>query len=169
MNEEARKYIEDLREKFESECKGPGDLKRRQELLNNSRQATTICNKDFTKTETEYAAFEVGGSFDFGFYIGARWADEHPKSQWISPNNSLPMPGEKVLICVNSNSRSTATINPRPYHFEISERLSSAVLGRLKRKGCCPCDKYGFPNHGYDTFEVLYWMSIPDVPKGGER
>lgn len=103
------------------------------------------------------------------FEAGALWADDHPKSPWISPDNSLPTPGEKVLICVNSNSRSTATINPRPYHFEISERLSSAELGRLKRKGWCPCDKYGFPNHGYDTFEVLCWMPIPELPKGGEK
>lgn len=60
MNEETRKYIENLRKKFKSECNGPGDLKRRQELLANTRRATTICNKEFTKTETEYAAFEVG-------------------------------------------------------------------------------------------------------------
>lgn len=169
MNEEAKKYIEDLREKFERECNGPSDLKRRQELLTNARHAILISDEDFTKVEMEHAAFKTMGSFEFGFYVGARWADEHQKSPWISPDNSLPAPGEKVLICVNSNSRSTATINQRTYHFEISERLSSVELGRLKRKGWCPCDKYGFPNHGYDTFEVVYWMPLPELPKGGEK
>lgn len=168
MSEETRKYIEHLREEFKRECNGPSDLKRRQELLTNARHAILISDEDFTKVEMGYVAFEANSSFGYGFYVGARWADEHQKSPWISPDNSLPAPGEKVLICVNSNSRSTATINPRPYHFEISERLLSAELGRLKRKGRCPCDKYGFPNHGYDTFEVLYWMPLPEMPKGGK-
>lgn len=88
MNEETRKYIEDLREKFERECKGPDDLKRRQELMTNARHATII--EEFTSAEKEYAAFEVNSSFEFGFYVGARWADEHPKSPWINTHKSLP-------------------------------------------------------------------------------
>lgn len=97
------------------------------------------------------------------------YLEAHENNPWKSCKEELPKEGQKVLICVNSNSRSTATINPRTYHFEISERLSSVELGRLKRKGWCPYDKYGFPNHGYDTFEVVYWMPIPELPKGGEE
>lgn len=79
MKEEVRKHIADLREKSERTCNGPGDLKRRQKLLTAARRATTISNEEFTKDELEYVAFVVDSSFELGFYVGARWADEHPK------------------------------------------------------------------------------------------
>lgn len=160
MNEETRKYIEDLRKKFESECNGPGDLKRRQELLTNARHATTISNEDFTKVEMEHAAFKTMGSFEFGFYVGARWADEHPKSPWISVKDTLPPTDEKVLICVRKVWPSNAVINPKNYSLELSQRIGH-VPGNAKWY----VDKYGFPNHGYKLFEVIAWMPIPKLNK----
>lgn len=148
MNEEARKYFEDLRERFERECNGPRDLKRRQELLANTRRATTICNKEFTKTETEYAAFEVGGFFDFAFYIGARWSDEHPKSQWISVKDRLPQLGHSVLVALPDGTCSTGSL------LDYSEV------------------NYWNIDHSGDLTEVEdsdYWMPLPELPKGGEK
>ena len=148
MNEETRKYIENLRKKFESECNGPGDLKRRQELLANTRRATTICNKEFTKTETEYAAFEVGSSFDFGFYIGARWADEHPKSPWISVKDALPQAvfgtvSKVVMLSLADGTLSTGSL------FDLNK-------------------KYWEVDIDEDFVEVNdedYWMPIPELNK----
>ncbi len=146
MNEETRKYIENLRKKFESECNGPGDLKRRQELLANTRRATTICNKEFTKTETEYAAFEVGSSFDFGFYIGARWADEHPKSQWISVKDRLPQYEHSVMIALADGTYSTGYL----IHDIIDDE-------RYWDVDCC--ESFAEVN------DNDYWMPIPELNK----
>lgn len=146
MNEETRKYIENLRKKFESECNGPGDLKRRQELLTNTRRATTICNKEFTKTETEYAAFEVGSSFEFGLYVGARWADEHPKSPWISAKDRLPQYDQSVVLALADGVHSTG--------FLFSEEIDGK--------------RYWDVDRGDDFVEVNdndYWMPIPELSK----
>lgn len=164
MNEEARKYIEDLQEKFEGECNCPSGLKCRQELLTTARHSTTISNEEFTKDELEYAAFKTNGSFEFGFYVGARWADEHQKSQWISVKDTLPPTDEKVLICVRKVWPSNAVINPKNYSIELSQRI-----GHVRKDTKRYVDKYGFPNHGYKEFEVIAWMPIPELPKGGGR
>lgn len=124
MNEEARKYIENLREKFERECDCPGDLKRRQELLVNARHATTISDEDFTKVEMEHAAFKTHGSFEFGFYVGARWADEHQKSPWKDVEYDLPEYNTPVLLHIKDDDRIVVGIM-----VEVDERLRWCVFG----------------------------------------
>ena len=148
MNEEARKYIDDLREKFKGECDGPGELKRRQELLTTARHATTIYCEDFTKVEMENAAFAVNGSFEFGFYVGARWADEHPKSPWISVKDRLPQLGHSVLVALPDGTCSTGSLHD---YSEVN---------------------YWNIDHSGDLTEVEdsdYWMPLPELPKGGGR
>ena len=148
MKEEARKYIEDLREKFERECNGPIDLKRRQELLTNARHAVTISEEDFTKVEMEYASFVTMGSFEFGFYVGARWADEHQKSSWISVKDRLPQLGHSVLVALPDGTCSTGSLHD---YSEVN---------------------YWNIDHSGDLTEVEdsdYWMPLPELPKGGER
>ena len=105
MSEESKRYVENLREKFSRECNDPGDLKRRQELLTTTRQAVTISKEEFTKDEMEYAAFVVNSSFEFGFYAGARWADEHPKSPWKYTEYSLPEYNTPVLLHIKDDDR----------------------------------------------------------------
>lgn len=172
MNEEARKYIEDLRENFEGECNGPSDLNRRKELLTNARHAITISNENFTKVEMEHASFVTMGSFELGFYVGARWADEHPQSSWISPSVKLPDPHEKVLVCVHKERRSSTTLS-RPFEYELNFRLTEAEQSRILRRTRFSksdlYDKYGFLKHGADVYNVLYWMHIPEKPKGGKE
>ena len=97
-----------------------------------------------------------------GFYVGARWADEHPKSPWVSIKDRLPPTDEKVLICVRKVWPSHAVINPKDYSVELSQRN-----GHVSKAAERYVDKYGFPNHGYKEFEVLYWMPIPDIPEEG--
>lgn len=156
MNEEAKKYIEDLREKFERECNGPGDLKRRQELLTTARHAIMISDEDFTKVEMEHAAFKTMGSFEFGFYVGARWADEHQKSPWISVKERLP---DYEQDCVLSYENA---------FIEIGGRYT-------KESGVPYLDENGFVmkrNGGRYTGDVVhvdYWMPIPELPKGGRQ
>ena len=145
MNEEAKKYIEDLREKFERECNGPGDLKRRQELLTNARHAITISDEDFTKTEMEHAAFKTMGSFEFGFYVGARWADEHQKSPWKDVEYALPEYNTPVLLHIKGDDRIVVGIM-----VEVDERLRWCVFGCKGLIGLDDADR---------------WAPIPELGK----
>lgn len=150
MREEVRKYIEDFREKFKRECNSPIDLKRRQELLTNARHATTISNEDFTKVEMEHASFVTMGSFEFGFYVGARWADEHQKSPWKDiENDALPEYNTPVLLHIKDDDRIVVGIM-----VEVDERLCWCVFGCKGLIGLDDADR---------------WASIPELPKGGER
>lgn len=42
-----------------------------------------------------------------GVYIGARWADEHPKSPWISVKDRLPQHEHSVMIALADGTYST--------------------------------------------------------------
>lgn len=148
MNEETRKHIEDLREKFERECNGPTDLKRRQELLANAKR-TTICDEDFTKAENEYAVFEVNSPFEFGLYVGARWADEHPKSPWISVKDRLPQSKHSVMLALSDGTCSTGSL-----------------FGEINGENYWDIDR------GDDFVEVNdndYWMPIPELNKSENK
>ena len=95
----------------------------------------------------------------FGFEEGAKWADEHPKSPWISVKERLP------------------------------ERMTSRDSNGAKIINCCSKDVFGYDasynigrlvcyNHeselweSHDSYmigEITYWMPIPELPKGGEK
>lgn len=163
MKEEARKFIEDLREKFERECKGPGDLKRRQELLTNARHAITISDEEFTKVEMEHATFVTTGSFEFGFYVGARWADEHQKSPWINTHKSLPKAIDildysdlseiKWCLCHTKVAYLTYFVG----YYAVSIDDEHKVWCNIRGEEVC------------GPYEVDYYMPIPEMPKGGEK
>jgi len=83
------------------------------------------------------------------FEGGAKWADEHPKSPWISVKDKLPFLQSLVLVTLDDGSVSTA---------------------RLTRFECEDCwDVSTRPDRYSDLDEVLYWMPIPDLPEGGEK
>lgn len=164
MKEEAIKYIEDLREKFERECNGPIDLKRRQELLTNARHATTIYDEDFTKVEMEYAAFATNSSFEFGFYIGARWADGHLKSPWVNTHESLPEAidlfdtsdlHKKIKWCLCHTKVAYQTYFVGYYAVSIDDEHK--VWCNIRGEEVC------------SPYDVDYYMPLPELPKGGER
>lgn len=105
-----------------------------------------------------------------GFIGGARWADEHPQSPWISPSDELPDPNERVLVCVHKEVRGSIIL-PKPFEFELNFRFTKADQFRLLRGTCFTpsnlFDEYGFFKRGADVYKILYWMHIPEAPKGG--
>ena len=78
------------------------------------------------------------------FEAGAKWADEHPKSPWISVKERLPKIGEKVLLNFES------VISPKT---GVLEECKGRIYWRFR--------------YFTLTFEdVDYWMPIPELPKG---
>lgn len=73
----------------------------------------------------------------YGFIDGAHWADEHPKSPWISVKESLPKSFVNVVI-----------------------------LGEIDRYSRDIAIDYVNSSGEWDHYiNVDYWMPIPELPK----
>ena len=85
-----------------------------------------------------------GSSIDFT--VGAKWADSHPKSPWISVEDDLPCNHEELLI----NKGVTKKV------FVLKFGVSPGVDFMLKVN-----EKwiwFAYENH-------KFWMPIPEPPK----
>lgn len=79
------------------------------------------------------------------FEMGAEWADENPKSPWISVKDDLPC-NHKELVHSNYTDR-VLVLSRRGY----SEVAFMSLIGDVWE---------------WDTpITVLYWMPIPELPK----
>lgn len=57
-----------------------------------------VYDEDILSDNDEYNNDEYDGSdIQNAFYAGAKWADENPKSPWISVNEDLPCHHEELL------------------------------------------------------------------------
>lgn len=81
-----------------------------------------------------------------GFIDGANWADNHPKSPWISVKEDLPY-NHKELIS-SEDRRSTLYVIALVHGVVVSSRM----------------EKFEGEWH-WITDEPTYWMPIPDLPK----
>lgn len=104
-------------------------------------------------------------SYGVSFCHGAKWADAHPQSPWVSVKDALPPLHEKVLVYGNFNRADSTAIVDSP-SVELNQRFFNVEQKRMRRLARRVFDKYGFPNHGNAKYEVLYWMPIPAIPKG---
>lgn len=88
----------------------------------------------------------------------------HKESPWVSVKDRLPEPHETVLVCGLFTQVSSTAIEEVP-GCELNRRLTQEEQKRMARYAHGMFDKYGFPNHGKQKYEVRYWMPIPDFPK----
>lgn len=105
-----------------------------------------------------------------GFELGVKWADNHPKSPWISVKDKLPPEGEEVLafnkkwIDVDFNPNGTRI------GFLNEDEFTSAYWWNYQdsyitiNKSICEDNKDFYENH-IDNTEPEYWMSISKSPK----
>lgn len=77
----------------------------------------------------------------YGFKAGARWADAHPQSPWVSVKEKLPSPYENVYV--------------------------AGLTGR--GMGVGGVDYINANGKWQYYVGVDYWMPIPELPKGGEK
>ena len=79
------------------------------------------------------------------FVEGAEWADNHPKSPWISVDDDLPCNHEEL---VRSNYTDRVLVSSRNGYFEIA--FMSII---------------GYVWEWSTLINVSYWMPIPKLPK----
>lgn len=87
-----------------------------------------------------------GSSFDFE--AGAKWADIHPKSPWISVKNDLPYNHEELI---STQDKATKKVI-------VMDKYDGAMVDFMKRI------KSGLW-YWSRSVNVLYWMPIPELPK----
>ena len=95
---------------------------------------------------------------DIAFKSGAEWADEHPKSQWISVKDDLPCNHEdmleddnhtkKVLVVLAWNEDSTKI------HIDISDMCN--IIGSYNVNFYWRCNSF---------YTVTHWKKLPNLPK----
>lgn len=83
-----------------------------------------------------------------GFVIGAKWADNNPKSPWISVKEDLPCNHKELLLSTG-------------YH--------TVTVFTYKKGGACGMDNMIVRNGKWEweawKENYLYWMPIPKFPK----
>lgn len=90
------------------------------------------------------------------------------QSPWVSIKDRLPEPHETVLVYGLFTSACSTAIKEVP-RCELNRRFTETEQKRMGRFAHRMFDKYGFLTHGYRIHEVLYWMPIPDFPKGDKE
>ena len=97
-----------------------------------------------------------GSSIDFT--VGAKWADEHPKSPWISVDEDLPCNHEELIENENYTKNVLVVLawndDPSKKHIEI----------------CDMCNRIGSFNTNWywrNTvyYHVVCWKPLPEPPK----
>ena len=88
-----------------------------------------------------------------GFEGGVKWADEHPKSPWISVKDDLPCNHSDLVLTYNDIPFSTKRV------LVIADN-HTLFLCEMKKD-----DDRGWIWNISTKDKIIYWMSIPKLPK----
>ena len=110
-----------------------------------------VYDEGISSDNDEYNNDEYNGSdLQDAFYAGAKWADENPKSPWISVNDDLPCFHEE-LICGTEISEGTETLEVFAIN-EYNDIWSDYMV-------------YENDKWRWNDFEPDFWMIAPKVQK----
>ena len=86
------------------------------------------------------------------FYQGAKWADKHPKSPWISVNDDLPCNHSDLVLTYNGIPFSTKRVL-------VMTDVHTLFLCEMKK------DDRGWIWNYSTKDKIVYWFPIPEPPK----
>ena len=92
-----------------------------------------------------------GSSIDFT--VGAKWADSHPKSPWISVDEDLPCNHSDLVLTYNNTSFSTKRVL-------VMTDIHTLFLCEMKKDN----DRGWIWNYSTKD-KIVYWFPIPEPPK----
>ena len=108
--------------------------------MTREKEIANAADRAFPTTTFYVPTFEI-----LGFTFGACWADEHPKSPWISVKDDLPCNHEELLN--PDDKRNTSYVVAIIHGYVIMSRM-------YKLNG-----KWYWEND-----EPTYWFPIPKLP-----
>ena len=88
-----------------------------------------------------------------GFEGGVKWADEHPKSPWISVDDDLPCNHSDLVLTYKGIRFSTKRIL-------VMTDIHTLFLCEMKKD-----DDLGWIWNISTKDKITYWMPIPEPPK----
>ena len=88
----------------------------------------------------KYTEYDIKQAFE----KGAEWADNHPKSPWISVKDDLPKQDEEVIVLCDE-------LNTAPCY--------KIAFGHIVDKTICK------DYNGWNIPSVVYWFPMPKLPK----
>ena len=86
------------------------------------------------------------------FYQGAKWADKHPKSPWISVNDDLPCNHGDLVLTYNGIPFSTKRVL-------VMTDVHTLFLCEMKK------DDRGWIWNYSTKDKITHWMLIPELSK----
>ena len=86
------------------------------------------------------------------FYQGAKWADKHPKSPWISVNDDLPCNHSDLVLTYNGIPFSTKRVL-------VMTDVHTLFLCEMKQ------DDRGWIWNYSTKATITHWFPIPELPK----
>ena len=95
-----------------------------------------------------------GCDIQCAFIKGTEWADENPKSPWISVKDNLPKnETESFLIYCVAYTKNDSIVENKHYEIYLANFDKENKLW------------VNIESHNNYCFDVLYWMPIPKLPK----
>ena len=88
-----------------------------------------------------------------GFESGIKWADEHPKSPWISVDEDLPCNHSDLVLTYNKIPFSTKRVL-------VMTDIHTLFLCEMKKD-----DDRGWIWNYSTKDKITHWMLIPELPK----
>ena len=106
--------------------------------------------EEIANASTVYSEYEYNQTdFENGFFTGAKWADENPKSPWISVEEDLPCNHEELL-------KSQESYRTKSVIVRFDNNLHGfAYMVKI-------CNKWKWFN---GIKGITHWMPIPKLPK----
>ena len=109
-----------------------------------------VYNEDDSSDNDEYD----GSDIQDAFYLGARWADENPKSPWISVNDDLPCNHSDLVLTYNNRPFLTRFV------YVITDNIHTLFLCNMKKSD----NNIWIWNYSSKD-KITHWMPIPELPK----
>ena len=110
-----------------------------------------VYDEDISSDNDEYNNDEYDGSdIQNAFYAGAKWADENPKSPWISVKDDLP--------CNHNDLISTECDKETVYVVVIGKDV-------IADTDCMEYNGKEWVWQKNSFFEPTHWFPIPKLPK----
>ena len=97
-----------------------------------------------------YTEYDIQQAFE----KGTQWADNNPKSPWISVKDDLPYKHEELIL----NKEHPFLTNKVLIKTEVRVHIAFMIKDIIK-------DKWIWYGYGKDENQITHWMPIPELPK----
>lgn len=109
-------------------------------------QIFEVCSKYISVQPHPSEYFDILNAIaEKAFIAGAQWADDNPKSTWISVKERLPEPEKEVIVLFKDKSIDI--------DFLTDDGEKNYYWWKSDEAICC------------DDDEITHWMPIPKLPK----